>query len=260
MSKMSFSEKITVAAGSVSLAAAPLAADAVEIRVTGSPISLSIFDNPGTDVVSIPWDVDGANGPDFNVVRTNLSFTSTFGGSVYRVFYGGVGILGSSTFGGAPYNSQGMVGYPGGGATAVALPRSFAVGPTLNGYDWAYAQVPRDALLFSSINISTPMGSTYGYSYLYPGYGFANTQPGDNYIGFRFAGATGTHYGWAIMNLDENTGTLTIEEWTYNDEADQPVHINPAVAQVPEPAGTLPAIALLALGAAGLRSWRQQRA
>ena len=57
--------------------------------------------------------------------------------------------------------------------------------------------------------------------------------------------------------------SLSMDEWTYNTNfADSPnggIHVGTRAA-VPEPASTLPAIALLAAGAAGVRSWRKRKA
>ncbi|HYN62927.1 MAG TPA: PEP-CTERM sorting domain-containing protein, partial [Rubrivivax sp.] len=79
---------------------------------------------------------------------------------------------------------------------------------------------------------------------------------GDNYIGFRFLSGTDMLYGFALLNLDTTNGVATIQKWAYNDTPDGAVHVEDITA-VPEP-GTA-ALALLGLGAGGLRAWRSRR-
>ena len=74
-------------------------------------------------------------------------------------------------------------------------------------------------------------------------------------FGFKFQIDGNDHYGWAdaTLDLDDSTLIFTIEEWTYNDEPNQEVH-------VPVPASIVPAITLLGLGAAGVRRMRRRQA
>ena len=78
-------------------------------------------------------------------------------------------------------------------------------------------------------------------------------QSGDNYIGFRFwdEDSDDQHYGWANLNLDLVTRTMSITEWAWDDTADTAI----GVADVPEPSS----LALLAMGAGGLFAYRARR-
>jgi len=68
---------------------------------------------------------------------------------------------------------------------------------------------------------------------------------GGNFVGFRFDSGAGYRYGYAVFNWNLATGTLTIPQWWYDDSG-------AAVQVVPEPS----ALALLAMGAAGLAAYR----
>jgi len=84
--------------------------------------------------------------------------------------------------------------------------------------------------------------------------GFTTGNAG--YVGFRFAIAGATHYGWARLTFDtSSTGGVTIHEWAYENVA----NTNIQIAAVPEPAHFATGLGLLALGAAGLRRWRGRR-
>jgi hypothetical protein len=80
----------------------------------------------------------------------------------------------------------------------------------------------------------------------------------DSNIAFGFVAADGLHVGWASVTLLPTS--LTINHWTYNTvpvvESFTP-YSDIHVGAVPEPVSPLPAIALLAAGAAGVRSWRK---
>ena len=82
---------------------------------------------------------------------------------------------------------------------------------------------------------------------------------GSSNIAFAPARPDGFHVGWARVTLLPTS--FTINHWTYNPDpfavSDPETDIH--VGTVPEPASTLPAIALLAAGAAGVRSWRKQK-
>jgi len=96
--------------------------------------------------------------------------------------------------------------------------------------------------------------TTYGTGYHLDSAASENLLEGDNYIGFRFydfEDSENYFYGWANLNLDLTTGTVTITEWAYEDTADTVIH----VADVPEPSS----LALLAMGAGGLFAYRARR-
>ena len=71
------------------------------------------------------------------------------------------------------------------------------------------------------------------------------------FLGFSFANASGTHYGWARVKVDEMSNIITVFDAAYEDAPDTAI----AVDQVPEPATA----ALLLLGAAGVAVRRARR-
>ena len=263
-----FVEKLALAAGSASLAAVPGAAKADLITVTGQPVSASLQDTVLTlngvfalDVQT--WDIDGAFGADFSAFGfATFAFSGTYGyGTAYRVRAGAVAILPISvqTINGTtqtvvPLNGLGLVGD---GYSPVPLPNSFDVGPTLAPYTIGAAISNFFAAGYLA-SISTVSGSTYNTYSTYsaaPGFG-----DGLFNIGFAFDANGTTLYGWAEIELTLGPEfRLTINEWTYDDMGN-PVHVPDRAAAVPEPASTLPALALLAAGAAGVRSWRKKKA
>lgn len=96
-----------------------------------------------------------------------------------------------------------------------------------------------------------------------PGYyDFQNCYPfgpelteGSNLVGFVFGSPSGSHYGWAQITLQAHPFiSITVDKWAYNDEAGQPVHVDP----VPAPPAALSALTMLGLGAAGMRAWRKR--
>ncbi len=88
------------------------------------------------------------------------------------------------------------------------------------------------------------------------GYGFdalgwaAATQ----YVGFRTNAGL---YGWASVTLDTGLGSITINEWAYEDSG---AGIHMGATAIPEPtSAALSGLALLATGAAGARRRRSQQ-
>ncbi len=81
-------------------------------------------------------------------------------------------------------------------------------------------------------------------------------QPDDQgFMGIRFDDNGNYHYGWVDMTMNPD-GTVTVNRWALDDVAGTPVTTPGAV---PEP-GSGAMLALLALGAAGLRRRRQSAA
>lgn len=71
-----------------------------------------------------------------------------------------------------------------------------------------------------------------------------------DFIGFNFVNASGTHYGWVRLKVDETSNQITVFDAAYEGEAD-------AGIQTPVPEPVLPA--LLLAGIAGLAARRARR-
>lgn len=78
-------------------------------------------------------------------------------------------------------------------------------------------------------------------------------QLGDQYLGFKFVSGGTTLYGWALVNL--TMSSITIDQWAYEDSG-----VGIHLGAIPEPRDSVARLAALALGAAGLRSWRRKKA
>ena len=201
----------------------PAVAQAGVVYVTGSPITLSLTDPVGT---TVSWDVDGINGPEFEVFR------ASFGGS-QSIQIASV----NAAF--TPLNGRGFVGPGVNDDNVQALHGSFNVGPTLAAYAWGVS-----AYRYRNAMYDVGGGAQIGYDMV----GFVAGQ--DGYIGFRFNTPGGFEYGWATINIDPTKQRVTIKDWVYNDTPNAPVH-------VPEPSTA--ALTLLGLGAAGVRAWRARK-
>jgi len=74
------------------------------------------------------------------------------------------------------------------------------------------------------------------------------------FFGFRFLNASGVHYGWARVNVEETSNRITLFDLAYESVADTPI----TTGAVPEPASMT--MALLGLAAlAGRRRARRAR-
>lgn len=257
--ELSFTQRVSMAAGAASAVVAPVAADAALVTVQGSPVSVRAQDYTSTGPGNAAtWDVDGLNGPDFalnffNTRSQTAGIYSTFRYGQYR------NLLSNFLPGGTQLNGMGFVG-----STSFARPlaSSARVGATLSAYLPAnYAalfgtEVQFSQRLYIPPNTQPDITSTAAS----PGAGFGGATGPVN-VGFSFLSGGNTHYGWAQIDLGAGVDNrLTVVEWTYENSPDTPVHVGTRAAQVPEPASTLPAIAMLAMGAAGVRAWRQRKA
>jgi len=215
--KMTYGEKLALAATSLpALAILPTGAEAGIIHVTGSPVTLSFADAPGSIAL---WDVDGAGGaaPIGQLMR--YSYTSS---SSNTILFQNLG-AGNSI----------LVNY----YTNVAnLPGSFHVGPNLAGSLYFYNATNPGAILHS-----------YGAG-VHTHNGFIE---GDQKIGFRFTDGLNQFYGYSNWNVDFANQRVTITDWYYNDIPDASIHV------VPEPSTA--SLALIGLGAAGVRTWRRRK-
>ena len=242
---------------------------------------------------AVNWDIDGDGNTDFSLIRAkDYRYLSGLTQKNYKYIYlGSIHVTGflATTTGRRPplgYRANG-----GGFVTAEAgigssmiqnLPSGLKVGPTLAaGYDWGAtgsqfgtASAPNNRTMvgvsvtvteYGSISYSFKTGSDVNLSGFYsmtpyidpPGAQISTT----GFIGFRFdIQGTGTHYGWGEVQITLNpsghprAAKFEILRAYYNDEPDQPVYVN---NQIPEP--SVPNLALLGMGLAGLRRWRRQK-
>jgi hypothetical protein len=85
---------------------------------------------------------------------------------------------------------------------------------------------------------------------------FGDLQRGANTIGFSFDANGETHYGWANLHIGNGPDPVVrITNWSYEDEPDTPIH----GSSVPAPPAAVPALTLLAFGAAGMRKLRNRK-
>ena len=281
--KHSFKYKISAAAGSAALLSGPVSGHAAPVTVNNAPLSVSVFDNVDT---SMTWDIDGDGQSEFELRLDKRSGTiisqTTFptvrfttgsgtvqgtGFSYYRRSFTTAFVrLADQTAGGNPLNGRGLAAHS--FANMAALNNSSAVGPsnywqspvgTGRNYAMSFQRTANIFMLQSTRTNRTTVGRTTFGPYIASH--FAGFAPGDNMIGFRFDDGTGAglNYGWAVLNFDRHSGSVTIPEWTYETEDDTAVHAGTQGTVVPVPASIVPAITLLGLGAAGMRKWRKQK-
>ena len=259
-------------------AASPVAAQAGLVTIEGSPVQETLF--PGGTVLggSTPtfnnsaWDVDGAFGPEFNLVRLSSGTSSV--GPYSRTIAGPAGIVlrSATNYGNpVPYNGMGIVADADGIA---ALSGGFVVGPTLAPYSFAtqnnvYPINDGAVVGYLSEYVRSYAGTTSPYRRLTSTGELGGQMPsvngfgvGDHAIGFQFDAGGATHYGWATVRLEFGAvggpHQVTIVDWTYNDTPNAPVTVGERQVQVSEPA-PVAGLAALALGAAGVRAWRRRR-
>jgi MYXO-CTERM domain-containing protein len=127
------------------------------------------------------------------------------------------------------------------------LTAGFVVGPTLpSGHFWGLADISSRYLL-STYRLHSSQTATMGSA---PVDFFAGI---DGFVGFRFTGDDGMHYGWARINIDLDAAEVTVRDWAFESTADASV----TVGSVPEPSTCT--LALFAAGAAGVALWRRRR-
>ncbi|WOO43463.1 hypothetical protein [Rubellicoccus peritrichatus] len=113
----------------------------------------------------------------------------------------------------------------------------------------------------SSGNLIGPGGNfDFGSNYLRVSFngtmGYGNFT-GRGFGGFQFEATGGAiHYAWADMTVAANGSSIIIHGWAYEDTPNTTI----AAGAIPEPAEVGMGLGLLALGAAGLRRWRKNKA
>lgn len=253
-----FVQKAASAAGALAAVSVPVAADAVVLYRSNSPVSISLGSGPS----SVGWDVDGTGGPDFILNRYSFSLVDPveipgYGGwdrlAVYRIHMAGA----------AP--GAALVTNPANNGVE-ELNSSFRIGQTLQDYQWPGAANFNRAAFYrfeSTQVVIPPSGGARTTSQTRTSYaefpeenGFG---PGENVIGFRFDRGLGTdfNYGWAKVEWDLSTPgqeSFTITEWAWESEPGKAIHA------VPAPAAAVSGLTLLAMGAAGVRQHRRRKA
>ena len=258
-----FSEKLALAAGSAALAVAPVSADA-KLVTSGTAFTVGIPPNtpPLTDI-SLPWDIDGDGNPEFAFFGFVLGGDVAGTGSVQSIRYRAAAFgMGAAYYFGGPA-LPGLRFIWGTDSYSIHVPASVSIGPTLAAgletrafYSGAtfgppILSVGQSEVVKTTGDVSTNIrSSTVRYYKL--GAGIQN-------FGFSFKIGGNVHYGWGVMSIGVGDG-LVIQEWTYDDVADEAVHVGSREAVVPVPPSALPAITMLALGAAGLRRLRKGKA
>ena len=244
--RISYTEKLSRSVAALStLYLLPVTTQAEILHVT-TPLSLSIDDARAFDYQPVDWDVDGNSVADFRLeaFRTISIFSSPAQG--FPSGTSGAYIPGwtsSRPFGGLQLNSaaqagQGLVQRTGGYPQEISdLALGETVGATLNSaFQWG-PSVDRQLLTSSS----------------YTGFASSELFMQGHYIGFSFLGAGDQLlYGWAQVDVDELTLSLSINEWAYDDSGK-----SIDVGQVPVPPSALLMLSGLALGAGGILRGRK---
>ncbi len=260
-----YGAKLALTAGSLSsLYLLPIAAQGTVIMGSGS-IGLNFNTSQGND--HIYWDVDSNGSNDFALMRgkgAGWTANNPVGGR--RMFLtsnglNGRGVVIKSVAGqpNSPYatvngaaNTQQPQRWLGAMAT---LQHSMMVGPTLaNGLLWGWHQstagrpVYRTLLVKNTNNTAAVIGA--GAPNRMQGF-----HAGDNLFGFRFMQDSNELYGWGILNLSlgggGNGASATITEWAYESTPNAEIHV------IPEP--SVASLALIGLGAGGVRTWRARK-
>ena len=249
MGPSNFSTKIGLAAGAASLAFAPTTADATTIFGFGNgTLKVSLADPDGT---ILGWDIDGGgNGNEFQLEVATATAGPGARNARLQIAPGanGLGFVGS---------------FLGGGTSSFQL---FSVsGSNYVGPNQAFG-IPSFGNIVAVSQVQTSLNSTV--------ITIDQFAAGDRFLGFSFDSGAGTRYGFASVNLDladPSGAALEIVYWAYEDSGAQ-IHVAPIPLPEPEPEpepppptipvppAAVPAITMLALGAAGIRRMRQNRA
>jgi hypothetical protein len=255
-----FSEKLALMAGAGALATAPAVAPAALVTKTGAPLSVSFLDAPAVtfSTASVAWDVDGVNGADFSLFGLNTYASTDVSGAAKLDYRYGFNLIApySKLVSAAPEVPLNGIGFAANTSAGVpglaAVPSSAVLGPDLGSYTAAIGIANAAGVLRVFSGAFLISQSTY-FS------GYVAGAPGSFNIGFSFLSSGATHYGWANISVENGPEwRLTVNEWTYDDTPGSPVHVPDQAAVVPAPPAGVAALTLLALGAAGVRRWRNK--
>lgn len=247
----SYGTKLALTAGSLSsLYLLPVAAQAGIIHQNGS-ITLSAYTSSSA---SFGWDVDLDGTMDFKLLRgggKKLFLNSDVNGRGILAHYPGGTVSNNPGNGGAIRSNAAMFNF---GNKTNASQSLGSIQPA--GYFFrANSNVPAGHVVYRSLLIQNPNLENANAADLGNKLqGFVN---GNNYFRFSFMHNPGNSqpayqvYGWGKINLDTSNGVASITEWAYNDTGSQPD------VRVPEPSTA--ALALIGLGAGGLRAWRSRK-
>ncbi|WOO43531.1 hypothetical protein [Rubellicoccus peritrichatus] len=224
----------------------------------------------GDDPIDIVWDVDNNGHGDFRLMATTKilegSFMTLQMGNYGTIDNSNAFILGTGEFKKVFNLPNGQVIGPSPMIT-VQTTISFEDSPSVLTYraKWPSAGSLSSRIIFSNDwGLATEDNDSNALLSNFPGNPIDGKEIYFN-IGFRFIGSDNqTHYGWASLSMtgeygnsddSDNDARTTILSWAYEDEANTPI----TVGQVPEPSAIACGLGALALGAAGLRSWRRSR-
>ncbi len=241
----------TVAAAALSIA--PATASAGLVYVIDRPVTVS-FDALGGSIGSagVGWDIDGVNGTDthFSVNRVAYRTFTDSDGNVVQDVHGSLNFPG--LYGSGPV----VFAREGGRSHLVTVYESTVVGPRI--YNSSRWQPPPFNGIETRASIVTPPGGTPRTYFQIAE--FSETQYGSSFgvrlmpFGFDISGQQ--HIGWARIRFEDAPDVqLVIERWAYESEPNTPVHVN----NIPAPPASVAALSLLAMGAAGVRSWRKRQ-
>lgn len=213
---------------------------------------------------SIQWDIDGNGGAEASIASNPNSFHGTTGGTSVSNRVPLSTITPTSTYNGNVYYGTPYVVYD--------TTWDWVPGATYSS-QWGSLRKGGNLSLRTSggsifnmapgLQVNDPYGSWRGGSValMYTGSmmnlnGFSSGSSG--YIGFRFGSESDTRYGWASVTFTTGglTGMMQINEWYYENEGNGIL----VGSTVPEPSQYASGLAVLALGAAGVRRWRKNRA
>ncbi|WOO43218.1 hypothetical protein [Rubellicoccus peritrichatus] len=197
--------------------------------VTASPTVGSGLRPPAAVGVT-NWDVDNDGTVDF-LLRNSTSYFTTFSTTyTYGRIQNGAG--------------AGFFGRAGFIDPFLKLSTGFSVGPQ-TGYIFGNP---------NSVAEVTDNGTRLGEDPVRSGWGTANNTPVTGFVGFQFTSSANIHYGFAEITFDlfaPGQGFIITSAF-YESTPNTPI-------AVPEPETAAIGLGALALGAAGLRRWRQRK-